>query len=245
MKKIIFLVLNAVFLSCMFFAPLTYGDIFFTDTFEDGNLNNWTIGGRQAEGTNIADVVSYNGSLSGHLYKFSFTEITMFRDFQYDDFDNGDLFSFDLAVDVYSSYNPYGSNYYGWAGLTFQLLDSGSSVIGEVYYGAATTDYPFTGGWGNYDWRSINQIAEGTMNHYDISIENLLSQITIDSTQIAAIRMEAKTYSSTRPNPTVNAELWIDNVNVGSPVPLPSAIILLGSGILGVAGVVRRKNNCR
>lgn len=98
MKKIL------LFLSTVLLITLSQTSIeaaTFTDDFESGNLDNWTIGGRQAEGSQIANVISYNGSLSGHLYKYSFTEITIFKDFQYNALTDNDLFSFDLSVDVY------------------------------------------------------------------------------------------------------------------------------------------------
>ena len=37
----------------------------FTDDFESGTLDNWTIGGRQLAGPNIADVVTRYDSLMG------------------------------------------------------------------------------------------------------------------------------------------------------------------------------------
>ena len=79
----------------------------------------------------------------------------------------------------------------------------------------------------------MNQIPENVMQHYAIDVSDMLSQIAIDETQIAEIRMMMKTYSSTYPYPYVSAELWIDNV---STVPIPGAVWLLGSGLIGLVG---------
>lgn len=100
-----------------------------------------------------------------------------------------------------------------------------------MWYVAATTNYPFTN-WGS-STTGVNQIPENVMQHYAIDVSDMLSQIAIDETQIAEIRMMMKTYSSTYPYPYVSAELWIDNV---STVPIPGAVWLLGSGLIGLVG---------
>ena len=43
------------------------------------------------------------------------------------------------------------------------------------------------------------------------------------------------------PNGAPSASVWFDNVTVGA-VPLPPALWLFGSGLLGLIGVARRKN---
>jgi hypothetical protein len=192
------------------FVPSSHGAPVFSDDFESGNLDNWIIGGRQL-GTNIADVVSCGtGTLCGHLYHSSFTEITLHRDFQ---FEQGLTFSFDLEVDV-STTTPPAPEYYASSGVNFSFLDSTDTSLGSVWYVAATTNYPFT------DWpsstTSVNQIAENVMQHHEIAVPDMLSQIDIDPSQIAKIRMTMNTYGSTYPLPTVSAELWIDNVTLGS-----------------------------
>jgi hypothetical protein len=211
----------------------------FSDGFESGTLYNWVIGGRQISGsTNIANVVGGDsGSLCGHLYHAGFTEISMYRDFE---FDPTGLFSFDLKVSVFSQ-PPPGPNYYGAAGVFFILLNSEGSQLGAVDYVAATTEYPF-----NY-WASpttsVNPIPEDVMLHYDLKISDMLAQITIDPSQIADVRMQMTTYSSTWPYPFVSAELWIDNVTNVPPstVPEPASVLLLAAGLIGLTGYVRKR----
>ena len=197
-----------VFFVAIAFAPPSYGLLPFTDDFESGNLDNWTIGGRQLAGTNIANVVNCGtGSLCGHLFHTSFTEITMYRNFEYDSSNSG-TFYFDLQVDVNSQ--PAPDAYYGMSGARFYFLDSDGNELGSVWYVAATTNFPFTLGTAT---RSVNQISENVMEHYAIDVSDMLSQITIDESQITDIQMELITYSSTYPYPSVSAELWIDNVS--------------------------------
>ncbi len=223
--------LLVVFILTVLLNPFSHAMVVFTDDFENGNLDNWIIGGRRL-GTNIANVVPCNtGSLGAHLYHSSFTEIVLYRDF---DFDPNGTFYFDLEVDV-SSTPPPSPNYYGSSGLNFGFLDSSGSALGSVWYVAATTNYPFTN-WPN-PTTGVNQISENVMTHYAIDISDMLSQIAIDESQVTDIRMMMHTYSSTYPYPIVSSELWIDNI---STVPIPGAAWLLLSGMIGLIGIRKK-----
>lgn len=205
-----------------------------SDNFESGNLDNWLIEGRQL-GTHTANVITCDtGSLCGHLYQSgSFTEININ---QYLGYDPNETFSFDMKVDV-SSTTPPAPNFYGISGVGFSFLDQNDDVLGSVWYLASTTNYPTT------NWvsptTSVNIISENTWHHFDLDIAILLSQINIDESLIATTQMKFNVYSSTWPSPTVTAELWVDNVN-SSPVPVPAALWLLGSGLISLIGMARR-----
>ena len=226
-----------------FCVPASYGLPVFSDDFESGNLNNWTIGGRQSYGTNIADVLSCgSGNKCGHLYHDRFTEITMYRDFLYDSSDQG-TFYFDMDTAVFSD-NPPAANYYGRAGVYFLFLDNSDVSLGSAAYLEATTDYIF--GFAN-STDNINKLQSGGMVHYEFDVADLLSQITIDESQIANVRLLFETYSSTNPYPYVRSELWLDNVSTtplglpSNPVPEPATSFLFGAGILGA--FIRRRRS--
>lgn len=210
----------------------------FVDDFESGNLDNWIIGGRQ-QGINIAEVVSRGGSQVAHLYHRYFTEIYMYRDFQYN---TQDTYHFDLEVDTYSS-GGAPSNYYGRSALAFNFLDSTSANLGGVWYGSATTSYPFDAAAAS-PTVAANAVPENVMSHYDIAVADMLSQIAIDESQIVGVRMSMITYSSTWPYPDVMAQLWIDNIQLNPPatvIPAPAALLLGGIGVGLVAWMRRRR----
>lgn len=181
-------------------------DFYFFDDFESG-LTQWTIGGRQVAGQNIANTVSRHGSMMGHLYKTSFTEVTFERTFEYNPLLR---FSFDMEVTA-SSTTPRAPNYYGLAVAIIIFADGVGDKLGDVMYGTATTSYIVDVAAAN-PTRSYNPVSAGVLQHYDLATDELLSQITIDETAISQITMQFRCYSSTYPNPVVSAELWVDNL---------------------------------
>ena len=217
------------------YQPASFAATVFADDFESGTLDNWTIGGRQLAGPNIADVVSRHGSLMGHLYKNSFTEITFGRSFAYE----ADLqFNFDMETRV-TSQSPPSPNYYGSASADFIFRDVDGNNLGSVWYASATTSYIFT----VFDadpTRDVVQITGSGLQNYSLDVTEMLSLIGIDETTIDEVFVQFRAYSSTYPYPAVSAELWVDNFNT-NPVPLPASLYLFGTGILGSIGISRRK----
>ena len=218
--------------------------LIFEDDFESGNLDKWTIGGRQITPVNIANTVTRYGSTMGHLYKSSFTEITLEKEFAYDS-----LLNFMLDIEVTSNgTSASGTNFYAYSGLDFRFYDSTGTRIGLVTYGTASTNYlsdiisPADPTW------HLNELTEGALLNLDLGITDILSNITIDETSIDSVTMYFRTYTSYYGSAT--AELWVDNVCVdqgdvcvadSSVVPVPAAVWLFGSGLLGLVGVARRK----
>ena len=185
----------------------------FVDDFEDVDcLNNWVVGGRQLEGTNIANCEMRDGSVRGHLLKVSFTEITLTPGYGNFPFSDSLTFEFDMEVRV-SSTGGAPSAYYGQSGAIFTFYNTESTPIGGVSYIAATTQFPFDNVKDNPISAAV-PVAENVNAHYVLGVEEILSYIDIDKTEIATVGISFNTYSSTRPSPYVETELWIDNVIV-------------------------------
>ncbi|NBB87554.1 MAG: hypothetical protein GVY12_15215 [Bacteroidetes bacterium] len=189
------------------------GDALFADAFEETNcLGKWIVGGRQQEGINTANCEERNGSVMGHLFKFSFTEITLAPDLDPFLFSSSLVFNFDMEVRV-SSTGGAPSNFYGSSGVRFDFYDAEGTVLGSVFYIAATTSFPFQDA-ADDPTRGAVQIAAGSLRSHSLTAEEILSHVDIAEDAIATVRMSFRAYSSTRPNPRVEAELWVDNVRV-------------------------------
>lgn len=191
--------------------------VLFSDDFEgDPCLDKWVVGGRQAEGTNTADCVIRGDSKRGHLFKSSFTEINLVPNPAPFDFVAGLTFKVDLEVRVSSSGPVPNTQYYGMAEMRFMFRNANGDIIGHVRYAAATTSLPFDDD-GADPTRAAIALTPGVSTSHSLTVEDMLSHITIDENEIATVDMKFNTYSSTRPQPSVEAELWIDNFQVEKP----------------------------
>jgi hypothetical protein len=188
-------------------------NVIFQDDFEGSDcLGKWVVGGRRAEGTNTANCVEAGSSTKGHLFKSSYTEINLAPAGTPWLYSNDLVFQFDLRVQV-SSTGGAPSNYFGQAGVFFYFI-SGSQQIGDVSYVAATTSFPFDQAASN-PARAAVPIPVTRDSSYSLTVDEILSHIpSIDRSAITQMGMYFSVYSSTRPIPYVNGELWIDNVKV-------------------------------
>ncbi len=177
---------------------------FFEDDFESGNLNNWIIGGRR-QGTNIAEVVLRNDSNRAHLYHRTFTEINISRTFEYV---SSLRFRFDMEANA-SSQASSTSNFYAMAYVSFSFIDNSGDSLGSVAYIRSTSSFPM----GSTSTYAKIKIDDNNNYLYDLSVEELLSKITIDNTAISSVKVVFNTYASGWTY-NMSANLWLDNFTV-------------------------------
>jgi hypothetical protein len=199
--------------------------VIFEDDFEDGTLNKWTIDGRQ-QGVNVAEVVTKNSTQMAHFYHKNFSEITMSKRF---DYDPALTFSFDMEVVPHSDASST-SSHYTCGNASFVFFDSSNTELGIVLYTCTTSSYPFViGGAVPYWWGFPIPQGAGVVS-YNLNIQNLLSNITIDVGSISYVNLGFAAYASTDSyNSYTN--MWVDNVVV---TPEPATLLLLAAGSLAV-----------
>lgn len=200
-------------------------DVIFEDDFESGNLDLWTVNGRQ-QGDNLAEVVDKYGSKMAHLYHQGYTEIdlTMENLIYYDE---NLSFSFDMEAQLTSGFSS--TDYrYASGEAEFAFLDSGQNRLGLVSYVKATSSYIFDVTNPEPEYHLFQIPDDEGLASYATSVQDLLSHITIDEESISFVKVRFFAYGS-EISDTLTSNVWIDNVSI---TPEPCSLLLLGSGVL-------------
>jgi hypothetical protein len=201
------------------------GSVIFSDNFESGNLNAWTISGRQY-GVCVADVVTRNNSKMGHLYHKNFSEICIEKTFAYDE----DLaFSFDFEAAAVADHD------YASGEAEFSFWNDQNVKIGQVSYVKATSDYVFNYCASNPAIHLFRIQNDSGLLHYSALAGDLVNNITIDENAISSIKLRFFAYGSDWDDDFIS-NAWVDNVVV--EIPEPTTISLLA---LGIAAIFRKR----
>jgi hypothetical protein len=120
-----------------------------------------------------------------------------------------------------------------WAGVTVSFKNSFNVLLGSASF-ANTSDS---------SWDS-NFLIDNTENHFSAAMLDWATVAGLNgSSPISTIGLQFWTQGQRRWNGSnysySSATVWFDNVSV-SAVPIPGAVLLLGSALIGMIGFVRR-----
>jgi hypothetical protein len=176
----------------------------FADDFEDGSLDAWTIGGRRAAGSNVAEVIQWSGSAQAHLFHSSFTEITLSKDFAYGS--DGRL-TFRMETSTSSTAGGT-SSYYASTGVVINFLNASNDRIGWVSYVRATSTYVLSGC--TNDACHVNRLSSDGPTVFDLTSADLLSQISLEEGNIDHVQVSFLSYGSGYLF-NLSGDVWVDD----------------------------------
>ena len=210
------------------FTTSASGDIVFSDDFESGTLDQWTIGGRQQGVSNVSEVISRHGSQMAHLYHKRFTEITMEKTFDY--YPNLN-FSFDMEAYAVAI-NPVTNADYAMGGVGFSFRNISGDTLGQVRYIHSNSSWPFDTYNPNPTHHSFAIADDAGLVSYNLNVQDLLSNIDVDSGSIASVKLQFIAYTSglyySETSNNMYADVWVDNVTVVCELPTLEEIEIVG-----------------
>jgi cysteine-rich repeat protein len=181
----------------------------FVDEFETGLLDQWEIGGRRFSANSVS-VVEEAGSRAAQISQNGFSETTLSRTFN---FDPALIINFEMKIDL-TTYNKINNNSsYASGGADITLRDGAGSVLGSIWYRAATTGYPFVSRAAT-DSQRVNEVERLGWQRYALPVQELISQISVDPNAIATVELAFRSYASATYSSLLSATTWVDNVVV-------------------------------
>ncbi|MHC5184578.1 MAG: DUF3466 family protein [Planctomycetota bacterium] len=201
--------------------------VIFSDGFESGTLDQWTIGGPQLGRESIAEVVDLNSNPRAHLYQDGVGAIYIAKTFSYQNELN---FSFDMEAQTYSEAPGSDSTWYAASGVLFDFLDSSSNRLGSVFLGSMTSTWPIEQNEVVSDRHSIP--VSGDLSSYSVDVEDILSNIIIDMNELTHVNLEFFSYTSSN-DYNMNGHCWTDNVVVTLEPGTVSTYTITDLGTLG------------
>lgn len=207
------------------------------DSFEDGNIDGWQhttiVGSRCCNGS--FGVEDHNGSLMAFVKHPGNGQDSLSMDFGYDP--NASL-SFDMhaVANLGSTYT--GGALHSMSGVKISFLNFLNASLGSLTVANATN--PSWIGAGNVPVDNAQHRYSGLLATYaaaaGLGAGDAIAKVSLEFFATAQYSWGGNIY----PNGASTGNVWFDNVQV-SAVPLPPAAWLLGSGIVGLAGITRRK----
>lgn len=195
----------------------------FIDDFEDGNTDGWL---ETSSGSGSTGVELHNASQMAFAYHVGNGFHMLSKDFNY-------LGSDSLSFDMHAVAYPYGS-LNAMSGVKLSFLNNLNVVLGSTTIAYATTS----------SWIGGNDLlVDNVQHHYEASFSDFAALAGLGAVDpISKLSISFFTQAQYRTYSSSSAKVWFDNVTVGAgSVPIPAAVWLFGSGLLGLLGMSRRK----
>ena len=198
----------------------------FLDDFDDGNSTGWLA---TASGNGSTSVESHNSSKMAAVKHTGNGLHSLSMDFSY--LDNNTL-SFDMHAVAYSA-----TSCDAWSGVKVSFLNSFNTTLGATKFIRTTK----SGSLGPNDYLidNVQHNYTGSMSTY-AALAGLDAADSISKLSLTYFT-NAQTAYFTNGYRHSSGTVWFDNVTVNNAVPVPGAVWLLGSGLLGLVGIKRQK----
>lgn len=208
----------------------------YMDDFEDGDTMGWQetiVSGSGGSGS--TGVGLHNGSQMAFVYHRGRGQHLLSQDF---DYIGENMLSFDMHAVATAGKNLYGNTLHSRTGVKLSFLNFLNVSLGSISLVNAT-----------------NQGALGPDSLYVDDAQHAYSGLMSDFAASAGlggtdpIKKISLAFFATGdywsgggiyPSGYSSGTVWFDNVRI-DPVPIPSALWLFGSGLIGLVGLTRRK----
>ena len=220
------------FLGVMIIETTAHAATIFLDDFEDGDASGWAT---SSAGSGSTGVVFNNESMRAFASQVGTGSTALSRDF---DYGSDLLLSFDMQVIANTGISPVGGLLNASGGVTVSFLSQFNVGLGSVTFAHSTSGSVPT------DWLFIDE----TINNFSGSMLEFAGLAGLDdSSGISILSLDFFSTAATSPygDASSNSIVYFDNVSISTStptIPIPAAIWLFGSGLIGLIGVARRKN---
>jgi hypothetical protein len=232
--KAISLSLSLLMIVFILSPPLTHASLVFLDDFEDGDASGWQetiIAGSGGSGT--FGVEFHNESNMAQVYHRGEGSHSLSHDFYYT---ANSILSFDMQATAVDAYNFRGTAYHANCGVRISFLNFLNNALGTLVILNATNPDAMPDDY---------VIVDSTQNNYTGLMSDFAYSAGLSSSDpISKISLEyyvtGDYYNGQNMQPNVFSfgTVFFDNVSINA-VPIPAAVWLLGSGLIGLAGVRR------
>lgn len=227
-------------LSLLASTPFAYAAPVSLDDFEDGDHLGWlqtTVpGGRGAFGSTGVEL--HNGSQMAFIKHGGKGQDSLSQDFGYSE---NDILSFDMHAVANTGRSNGGTILHSQSGVVLSFLNFLNAPLGSLSLVNATN--PASLGLSSVAVDSAQHNYTSIMSDFaaaaGLGVDDQISKISLEFFATGDFSFGGNIV----PDGRSDASVWFDNVSIGAPsaVPVPAAVWLFSSGLLGLVGIARRK----